>query len=432
VTVTLFAMNWRMALLVLLPAPLILYVLRIWGTVWKYYHMQWRKFDNLNTFLNEIIRGIRVVKAFGQEEAAVDRFKADAGKLRDITASNEKRFYTIMPFTNFIFGIGGMFLILYAGSLVLHQNLTIGEMLQMGTYASYFYQRVQFVTALPRWFNEAVVNAQRVFEILDAKSLADDDESVELAKIQGKVRFDNVTFGYLSYKNVLKDINLDVHDHEMIGFVGHSGAGKSTMINLIMRMYEPQAGVLSVDGVDTRTVARESYQSQLGVVLQETFLFSGSVLENIRYAKPDATVDEVIEAAKIANAHDFIVNLPAGYDTRVGENGAKLSGGERQRISIARAILVNPRILILDEATANVDTETEKQIQDALARIVKNRTVFAIAHRLSTLKNADRIVVLNEGKIIEDGSHEELIAQKGKYFDLVMAQKQMSAMEATE
>lgn len=237
---------------------------------------------------------------------------------------------------------------------------------------------------------------------------------------------------YKVYNPVLKDITCKINKGEMIGIVGHSGVGKSTMINLILRLYDCTQGEIRIDGVNIKDIAQHSLRSQVGVVLQETFLFDGNVLENIAYAKPDATFEEVIRAAKIANAHDFITKLPDGYNTRVGNKGYQLSGGERQRIAIARAILHDPKIIILDEATASLDTQTEKQIQDALGKLTKGRTTIAIAHRLSTLSNADRLIVLDKGRLAEFGTHAELMQKKGVYYKLVMAQRQTTKMKKAQ
>jgi len=248
--------------------------------------------------------------------------------------------------------------------------------------------------------------------------------------INGHVRFNKVTFGYDRNYPVLHDIELDVQPGEMIGLVGHSGAGKSTMINLMARFYTAQEGAVEIDGVDVRNIKLEDLRRQIGVVPQESYLFSGTIAENIAYSKPGATFEEIIRASKAANAHDFIVNFPDGYETQVGERGQSLSGGERQRIAIARAILHDPKILILDEATSSVDTGTEKQIQEALARLVKNRTTFAIAHRLSTLRHANRLLVLEKGKQVEFGTHDELLAKGGVYSKLVEMQAEASSVVA--
>jgi ATP-binding cassette subfamily B protein len=253
---------------------------------------------------------------------------------------------------------------------------------------------------------------------------------VAMPKIRGTVSFRNMTFGYDKHTPVLHNIDLDVGAGEMIGFVGHSGAGKTTMTNLICRFYTADEGSILIDGVDIKKISLEDLRSQIGIVLQEPFLFNGTIAENIGYAKSGTTREEIMQAAKIANAHDFIVAFPDGYDTNAGERGQKLSGGERQRISIARAVLHNPRILILDEATSSVDTETEKRIQEALARLVKGRTTFAIAHRLSTLRNADRLMVLDKGKSAEVGTHSELMEKKGVYHKLVELQREMSNIKA--
>jgi ATP-binding cassette subfamily B protein len=270
-----------------------------------------------------------------------------------------------------------------------------------------------------------------VFELMDAQMEESEPETkTHIPEMAGRVKFNKVTFGYDKNRPVLHDIDIEVEPGEMIGLVGPSGAGKSTMINLLCRFYVAQQGSIEIDGVDIRELSLDDLRRQIGIVPQESYLFAGTIYENISYAKSGATPEEIIRAAKAANAHDFIVNFPDGYETQVGERGQTLSGGERQRIAIARAILHNPRILILDEATSSVDTGTEKQIQEALARLIKNRTTFAIAHRLSTLRNASRLLVLDQGKQAELGTHDELVAKGGTYAKLVQMQSDLSTVVA--
>jgi ATP-binding cassette subfamily B protein len=304
--------------------------------------------------------------------------------------------------------------------------MTLGDMQAFLSYAAMLYGPLRWISFLPRRLTRQLTSAQKVFEIMDEKvDMIDLDESIE-REIDGNITLKNAYFGYDKGEYVLKDINLEVKQGEMLGIVGRSGVGKSTLINLVMRLYDLDEGNLLIDDIDIRDYSQHCLRSQIGVVLQETFLFKGTLYKNIAYANPNATPDEVIKAAKLANAHQFIMKLPDGYNTMVGERGQTLSGGERQRIAIARAVLRNPKLLILDEATASLDTETEKLIQDSVAALTKNRTTLAIAHRLSTLRNCTKLIVLEKGKIEEMGSHDELMRKQGRYFDLVMAQRQIS------
>ncbi len=418
-----------MALLILIPIPIALFVAnRVRTSVRQKYHRQWRRMDKLTDALNNVLNGIKVVKVFGQEEREIKHFEAVASDVRDTTCNTEKYVYTVFPVIKFLVGFGSYFVTMYGGTLVLGKEMGLGELMQFSTYAGYLYSRLEWFSMLPRHVSQAITSAQRVFEVMDEEPAPEPAAQISAEGIQGDVDFENVTFGYKSYKSVLKNIDLNVKKGEMIGLVGHSGAGKSTMINLLMRLYKADEGDIKIDGSSIEDYGLADYKNRIGVVLQESYLFSGSIINNIRYARPDATEDECIRAAKIANAHEFIINLPDGYDTYVGEKGQRLSGGERQRIAIARAVLSDPKIMILDEATASVDTETEQQIQEALGRIIKDRTTFAIAHRLSTLKNADRLVVLEEGRVAEEGSHNQLMEKDGIYASLVRAQRTMTAM----
>lgn len=427
-----FYLDPVMSLLIFVPMPVAAYLVgKIRRSIQQRYMKQWRKLDKLANRLNDVINGIKVVKVFGREDDEIARFNATAESVRDITCKNEKYVYTVFPLIRFLMSFGSYFVLLYGGSRVLGGNMSVGELVQFSSYGSYLYSKLEWFSMLPRHFTMAIVSSQRVFEVLDETDQEEGTETIDKNNLRGEFNIENVSFGYKSYRKVLHQINETVKEGEMIGLVGHSGSGKSTMINLIMRLYEPDRGRILLDGKDIENYDSHSYKELLGIVLQENYLFSGTIIDNIRYTMPDATFEDCILAAKKANAHDFIMELPDGYNTYVGEKGYKLSGGERQRISIARAILANPKILILDEATASVDAETELKIQDALLKIIKGKTVFAIAHRLSTLKNADRLFVLEEGRIAETGTHQELIEKNGIYASLLRVQQEMAVSGAT-
>lgn len=424
----LFAADWRLALIVLLPAPIVAYMHYY---IWKYvlrrlFHKQWMVNDRANSFLHDVLSGIRVVKAFGKEEREIKRFRDYNAEFVVATIRSEKLFSILAPLTNYLIQLGQYFVLLLGCNLILGGDMSIGELIQFSAYAGMVFGPISWLMFMPRWIANAVVAIERIFSVIDEKPEVEDTRDPLPHAIQGDIRFDQVYFGYKSYEPVLKDINLHIKSGEMIGLVGHSGSGKSTLINLLSRFYDVNEGCITIDGTDIRAIKQSELRSQIGVVLQETFLFSGTITDNIRYAKPDATEQEIIEAARVANAHSFIIQLPDGYDTKLDENGGNLSGGERQRIAIARAVLNNPKLLILDEATAALDIDTESAIQQALQRITRGRTTVVIAHRLSTLRYADRLVALEKGRIAEVGSHAELMEKKGIYYHLINAQREMS------
>ena len=424
----LFHMHWQLTLYMLIPIPFII----IWGSFFwrrmrRIFNKHGQSWAHLSAQLNEALAGIRVVKAFAQEVREIRAFEKRNTDLMLISRRTARHWLVFFALTSFLTGCGGLIIWLAGGVELLRGNLTLGTLQAFSHYMWLVYGPLEWLGRVNSWMTRAFAGAERIFEIIDASPEAySDPEAIALEKIEGQVTFKSVTFGYDKSKPVLHGVDLDVAPGEMVGLVGKSGVGKTTTVNLIARFYDTDRGAIEIDGVNIRNIRLEDLRSQIGIVLQEPFLFSGTIAENIGYGNPGATFEEIMQAAQAANAHNFIVAKADGYDTNVGERGNNLSGGEKQRVSIARAILHDPRILILDEATSSVDVETEKEIQEAVAQLVQNRTTFAIAHRLSTLRNANRLVVLDGGKVVEVGTHSELMEKKGVFYDLVELQQQTS------
>lgn len=428
--IILFFINPALALVTLLPLPFIGWLIHIvrerLRTGFEKIDRVWSEVTNV---LADTIPGIRVVKAFAQEDREALRFN-DANKHNLAVNDRLNRVWSLFgPTITFVTEIGLLVVWAFGIWLVSKNEITVGVLTAFLAYIGRFYARLDSMSRIVSSTQKAASGAKRIFEILDhVSSVPEPKNPLPMPEIQGRLTLTNADFRY-GNRAVIRQLSLDIQPGEMIGLVGHSGSGKSTLVNLICRFYDVTEGSIALDGVDIRQFSVSDYRRNIGLVLQEPFLFFGTVSDNIAYGKPNASRQEIVAAARAAHAHEFILRMPQGYDSLVGERGQGLSGGERQRISIARALLINPRILILDEATSSVDTETEKEIQNALDNLVRGRTTIAIAHRLSTLRKADRLVVMDKGQIVEVGPHDELIAAQGAYWRLYEAQQRQAEAE---
>ncbi len=419
----LFTIDPWLAIATLLPLPFIAWMIHLvrdkLRTGFEKIDRVWGEVTNV---LADTIPGIRVVKAFAQETREATRFRTANRHNLAVNDKLNKVWSLFSPTVSFLTELGILVIYVFGIWMISKHNITVGVLSSFVLYANRFYGKLDSMSRIVSVTQKSASAAKRIFDILDhVSSVPEPQQPVKVEKVRGDITLREVGFRY-GNRAVNRGVNLEIKAGEMIGLVGHSGSGKSTLVNLICRFYDVAEGAILLDGVDIRNYAVSDYRRNIGLVLQEPFLFFGTIAENIAYGKPEATRAEIMKAARAAHAHDFILRLPQGYDSMVGERGQGLSGGERQRISIARALLIDPRILILDEATASVDSETEKEIQKALDNLVAGRTTIAIAHRLSTLQRANRLVVMDRGKVVEEGPHEELMAREGAYYRLYQAQ----------
>jgi ATP-binding cassette, subfamily B, multidrug efflux pump len=423
--VIMFMMNWQMALIIVALIPAILAVLGMFiMRIMPLSKVVQQNLGALNTILQENLAGLRVVKAFAREPYELDRYGRQNQELLESNMDLIRVFTTFFPVVFFIANLGMLAVTWYGGLRVIDGALTLGELVAFTGYLGFLLMPMFMIGMIGSMFSRAEASSQRIFEVIDAQSdVQERPGALPLPSIQGNVTFQKVSFRYIgSEEDVIRDVSFEVEPGKVVALLGRTGSGKSTIINLIPRFYDPTRGKVLIDGIDVREVTLNSLRSQIGIVLQETTLFQGSVRENIAYGRPEATLEEVQAAARAAQADDFIKDLPEGYETQVGERGVGLSGGQKQRIAIARALLVDPKILILDDSTSSVDAETEYKIQQALETLMEDRTSFIIAQRISTVRNADLILLLDEQRLAAQGTHEELLHTSEIYAEILETQ----------
>jgi ABC-type multidrug transport system fused ATPase/permease subunit len=428
--IILFVLDYRLAALVMIPVPILALAFRHYNTrIRPVYRRVRARLGDINAKLQDNLSGIRVIQAFAREDLEYKRFSRESERYYQARVKGIRYWSIFFPAIRFFGAMGTVIVLGFGSIMVVNGQLTLGTLVAFLAYIATIYDPINRLTEVDNIFQEAIAAGERIFELLDeVTEVKDAPNAIDLPAIQGELIFDQVHFRYGEGDQVLHAINFTMAPGEMVALVGPSGAGKTSIANLICRFYDPFKGHVSVDSYNLRNIKLSSLRRQVAVVLQDSFLFNNTIAENLYYGKPDATEDELIAAARAANAHEFIMQLPDGYNTEIGERGVRLSGGQKQRLALARAILADPRILILDEATSSVDAEAEYLIQQALERVLKGRTALVIAHRLSTIRNADKIIVLDRGRIAEIGNHEELMQRGGLYNQLYQRQMELTAV----
>lgn len=422
--VIMFRMSWKLSLVVLIIIPILIAVIKGSEKMFhRLHHSHWANNSNVSSIVSDNVNGQRVIKAFCKEDFESERFRKASENLRRAEVTLAKRESTIFPLFQAAVQIVSIVIFVWGSVLAVKNEISIGSVLSFIVYVEMIQQPINFLSGVVNRWARCMDSATRMFEIMDAQpQITEKENAVSMKNMAGSIDISELEFEYEPARPILKNINLHIEAGEMLGIVGKTGAGKTTIASLIARLYDPKRGSVKIDGVDVCDIKLNEIHTNVGMVSQDIFLFMGTIADNIRYAKPDATMDEVIAAAKAAAAHDFIMKLPDAYETRVGSGGRDLSGGERQRISIARTIIQNPKILILDEATAAMDTQTEARIQNSISNLKDGRTTIAIAHRLSTLRESDHLAVIDNGEIVEYGTYNELLAQQGEFYTLYKIQ----------